>query len=282
MTMPESLEQTAGAPAGTGGATVLGPLIAEVLGPATASILEAAGDAAGLPARAADRLNFREAARQSRLEHIVRLASKSITETKSEVRVENGWFSRFCDGAQDAIHEAEAGVWAGLLTAEVNAPGTIARRTLNFVRDMDVWELESFAEYCAFSFAFESGWRFMFDEELARREMWTYGREIDLSQHWIDIGLLAPETARIESGAVRGLRIRYRERIWELQAGDTPAEPANTKETGVAYRKFTAIGQQIAGVLKTKTFNGYARNLVNALNASRGMGFAPVEPPPEA
>jgi hypothetical protein len=280
--MPESLMQMAGAPAGTGGAAVLGPLIAEVLGPATASILEAAGDAAGLPARAADRLNFREAARQSRLEHIVRLASKSITETKSEVRVENGWLIRFCDEAQDAAHEIEQSVWAGILAAEVNAPGTIARRTLSFVRDMDVWELESFAEYCAFSFAFESGWRFMFDEELARREMWTYGREIDLSQHWITISLLAPETARIESGAVRGLRIRYRERVWELQTGETPADPANTGETGVAYRKFTATGQQIAGVLKTKTFNGYARNLVNALNASRGMGFAPVEPPPEA
>lgn len=257
------------------GLAILQPLLAVVVGDATAASLAAAPDDTALAVRAADRVKVMECARQSRLESIFRQAAGLIGVEKVEGPLEAGWLSHFIECAQDAEAERAQVVWAGLLAAEMVTPGTIVRRTLSFLRDMDLWELESFIEYCAFSFSFESGWRFMFDEELARREMWSYGREIDLTQHWVTIGLLSPETARIDAGAVRGLRICYRERLWEISRDENP--DTETRPHGFAYRKFTVAGQQIASVLKTKPFNGYARNLVNGLSAANGVGMVAIE-----
>lgn len=260
----------------TAGGDILRPWLAAVVGELTAATLVTAPDEASLGARADERRGLVECARQSRLESIFRQAAGLVRPEKPEGQVETGWINHFIECAQDVEAERAQTVWASLLATEVVAPGSVVRRTLSFLRDMDLWELDAFIEYCAFAFSFESGWRFMFDEELARREMWSYGREIDLTQHWITIGLLATETARIEAGSVRGLRIRYRDRIWEIRRDETHA--ADIEQPGFAYRKFTVTGQQIAAALKTKPFNGYARNLVNGLNAANGASMVAIEP----
>ena len=167
----------------------------------------------------------------------------------------------------------ERGIWARWLAAEIAAPGAISRRTLAFLRTLDAWELESFHEYGAFAFAFESGWRFLFEDDRARRELWTYGREVDLTTHWVEIGLLSPEVSTLFTGKSRGLRIVYRQRTWQLTAIDQDAAATEPTATGLRYRKFTAIGQQLADAMTFKTFNGYARNVIKALQGTVGLGF---------
>ena len=213
---------------------------------------------------------------QVHLEKVLVAANRRLSADKqvgqSETALDQGWLMRFCAGAEAAATDIEQAVWAGLLVAEMRASGSIGRRTLSFVRDMETWELESFTEYGAFAFEFESGWRFMFEEDLARREMWTYGREIDLTSHWIAIGLLAGEALTFDAAAVRGLKVRYRQREWELGPWDGEQQAMSL----CCYRKFTPVGQQLASAMKTKSFNGFARNVIQALNADRGMGFREV------
>lgn len=256
----------------TPGRALLGALVADQLGYRTASVLEAAVE--GLSERAAERCNRQAMAQQANIEAVIDLAAGFMTDAKPENAIDPGWLDHFFDAVRYARQDVEQTVWARLLVAEVGAPGAIARRTLAFLRNMDFWEIESFSEYCSFSFAFESGWRFMFDEDIARREMWSYGREIDLTQHWINIGLLAAETQRLEARSARGLQVRYRERSWVLRAsGDGLPEDGG----GFAYRRFTPTGQQIAGAVRTKPFNGYARNLVQDLGKSVGLAFDLLE-----
>jgi hypothetical protein len=235
----------------------------------------------GLAERVMARTAHVECRRQSNLERIFRCAATvKSAEIKSIGDLHSGWVGLFVSGAQDAESELEREVWSRIFAAEIQSPGTVARRTLNFLREMDAWELEAFAEYAAFAFAFESGWRFMFEEEIARREMWSYGREIDITKHWVDIGLLSAEVSTIESVNLRGLCIGYKRKRWQLsamQAFDGAAVKVGARIKALGYRKFTAMGQQIANAIPTKTFNGYARNVVQALNGLEGLRFDALE-----
>lgn len=236
-----------------------------------------------LESRAIGRINLIEQSRQANLERIFLLAfgSAGATETKDAAKSDTAWLMRFLNSAQDAHDELAQGVWARILATELASPGTFALRTLSFLKDMDLWELNAFNEYSAFAFAFESGWRFMLDDEVARREMWSYGRETDITQHWVDIGLLSADVVCLQPARSRGLRIAYRSKLWHV-VRDQPnadAQPAGKPggDDGFHYRKYTVTGQQIASVLEPKTFNGYARNVIKALNDAYGVGLAALE-----
>lgn len=256
--------------------------VAEVVGPETiGAVTRPDLDTAGVGERAAARVHHRETVRQTNIEGIIRMAAAEAGASETKMPVDKAWLDRFFERAQEASSELERQVWARLLAREIEAPGSTGKRTLDFLSAMDSWELEGLIEYCAFAFSFESGWRFMFDEELARREMWAYGREIDYTQHWINIGLLSAETGLIKLASAKGLRIRYRDRVYELRGGGSPNEARLQPESGIIYRKFTVTGQQLAEVIRTKSFFGYARNLIKALNAAHGVAFELIEPPPE-
>jgi hypothetical protein len=254
-------------------------LLEGVLGPATMArvggVFEDIEDA-GLLLRANERREVQAVLQQHALENILKQALLLPNAERREHALDRGWMMHFVDCAQTAGNERDQGIWAGLLALEMRSPGGVSRRALTFLRDMDAWELTAFIEYCAFSFTFESGWRFMFDEEMARREMWSYGRETDLTAHWVSIGLLSAETDVLGVGSIGGLRIGYRERSWALHSGQALA-CGGDRFRGLTYRKFSPIGQQIASVLKTKPFNGYARNVIQALSAASGLVFEQVD-----
>ena len=228
--------------------------------------------------RAAERGFHVERRRQENLESIFRQTAHCPVEAGGKPGTpDSGWLGLYMEGARDAESELEQGIWARWLAAEIASPGAISRRSLAFLRTLNAWELESFHEFGAFSFAFESGWRFLFEDERARREIWTYGREIDLTAHWVDIGLLSAEVSTLIGGRSRGLRIVYRRRTWQVTAIDPDVPPPCPPATGLSYRKFTAIGQQLADAMTFKTFSGYARNVIKALQGTGGLGFEEVE-----
>lgn len=196
-------------------------------------------------------------------------------ETPKE-RPDASWLQSFLKLSGDAASDLEREVWGRLLALEIAEPKTISRRTLQYLHAMDLWEVESFAEYCAFAFSFESGWRFMFEGEAARREIWSYGREIDLTQHWIDVGLLSIESTALALRNAAGLRVTYRAKTWEVRLNQ---ERVCEDGPSIRYRKFSPIGQQISSALSFKTFNGYARNLIQAME---GQGQAVFSPLPDA
>ena len=251
----------------------LDALTQDTLGLSLPELLDA--DPGTLTQRAEARRQRHEALRQDNLETVFRLAADRLGEAGRETP-DSGWLARFLAGAGEAAGELERSVWAGLLAAEIAEPGSISRRTLAFLREMDTWELASLAKYCAFAFTFESGWRFVFAEEAALREIWVYERDVEQTAHWVRIGLLASAVERLEPGKLRGLRINYHSRAWELAGQDT------AEASACGYRKFTAIGQQIAGAITVKPWTGFARSIVKLLNTQHGMGWTEVAEPEPA
>lgn len=267
MTVPNTPADPAAARA------ALDALTQDTLGLSLPDLLDA--DPGALAKRAETRRQRQETLRQGNLEAVFRQAADRLGKAGQEP-LDSGWMARFLAGAGEAVNELERSVWAGLLAAEIADPGSISRRTLAFLREMDTWELASLAKYCAFAFTFESGWRFVFAEEAALREIWVYERDVEQTAHWVRIGLLASAVQSLEPGKLRGLRINYHGRAWEL------ADPAPAGTNACAYRKFTAIGQQIAGAITVKPWTGFARSVVKLLNTQHGMGWTEVAEPEPA
>lgn len=246
------------------------------LGMATASLHSPESD---LSHRTAQCESHRQQKRQAALEQVLQLTvqelEKAGTEDKPQA-VDAGWLGGFLEEASHAVHETEQHIWARLLAREIVSPGSTALRTLHFLSSMDHWEVEAFIEYCGFVFAFDSGWRFVFEEDAVRRELWAYGREIDIGQHLINIGLISKELNRVEAGTARGLRIRYVDNIYAFEAEKVDGETIDPS-AGFHYRRFTPQGQQLAEAIKTKRFNGYARNVVEALKRELGVPVSRVE-----
>jgi len=205
-------------------------------------------------------------------EAVLRIAAQQEAPAASpKDQPDAGWIQAFLRLSGDATSEMEREIWGRLLALEIAEPRTVSRRTLQFLHAMDLWEVEAFTEYCAFAFSFESGWRFMFEGEAARREIWSYGREIDLTQHWVDVGLLSGEPSTLTLRNAKGLRVLYRSKSWEVRS-DEACSPEGAFP--IRYRKFSTIGQQISSALSFKIFNGYARNLIQALEQEGQVVFS--------
>lgn len=228
--------------------------------------------AADLAERARQRRERSELRRQYQLERIVALALQALPDEVSPEPVEPAWLAKFFAYAEDAADVERQAIWARLLAAEIAAPQSVASRTLALFAQMDAWEIEGFATCCAFSFAFESGWRFMMIDELAEKEIINYLQGNDMTQHCVDLGLLAAHEDGMRCLSSRGMRIRYVERLYEL------AKPAPEKADAVlAYRRYTRTGQQLAQALQPKKFYGFARNLLQSLATLRGIRFELLE-----
>ena len=240
------------------------------------SVASAIGDQAQLvfEGRVHQRLHLAGCRRQLNIEQIIALASLEERTVSLEEPVSKDWLNMFFTLAQDAEDESARQLWARLLAIQLEEPSRILKRTLLAVYGMDSWEIDAFSEYCSFSFSLESGWRFIFDEELLRREIWGYVRGNDYTQHFISTGLIASETGIIRARSSRGLRIRYFDKVYELTCKEFSSgegEVISSSEFG--YRKFTIIGQQLALAMRPRVFNGYARNIVRTLRDETGICF---------
>lgn len=224
------------------------------------------------------RVDRREIQRQRNIERIVELVAAEVPREVSEEAVSSDWLIQFFDFAQDVSDENAQQFWARVLATYIANPDFIFKRTLAQLRNMDQWELDAFIEYCAFSFTLESGWRFMFEDNLTRQEIWGYVRGNDYTQHFINIGLLSPETAIMRPTVSKGLRIRYFEKEYELASpAKAQDDDAKIPDPRFGYRKFTPAGQQLAKTVRTNTYYGYARNLIKALDSERNVQFNLVE-----
>jgi len=236
-----------------------------------------------LGSRALSRLHRRESERQRNLERIVELASEEMQEDVADDVVAADWLALFFDLAQNAGTDLPQHLWARLLAVQVAIPDAVFKRTLLHLHAMDHWEIEAFAEYCSFAFAFESGWRFVFDETITRPQMWGYVRGNDYTQHFITIGLLASEMATLAAGPSKGLRLRYYENEYELKGMIQPAQGEKSRETAViGYRRFTVTGQQLTKAIRAKTYYGYARNVVQALAREHDVLLQALDDSPSA
>ncbi len=232
--------------------------------------------------RARLRITGRDLARQQNIERIVGLAAVESPDSLNDSPATRDWLNQFFDYAQDVADVNTQQVWARLLAIYVANPDTVFKRTLIALHQMDVWEVKAFIEYCSFAFVLDSGWRFVFEEAITRREMWGYVQGQDYTQHFINIGLISPELINMRPKATRGMKISYFAKEYDLVLPDETGAKVEGSEISFGYRKFTATGQQLAKAVNARIYYGYARNLIRTLEAQRNVQFKLRETEEEA
>jgi len=227
--------------------------------------------------RARLRIGQRELERQRNIERIVELATTETPKGITENPATRDWLNRFFEYAQDISDEASQQLWARLLALYIANPDGVFKRSLIALQGLDTWEVKAFIEYCSFAFTLESGWHFVFEEAITRREMWGYVQGQDYTQHFINIGMLSPELTNMQPRISRGMKIGYFSKEYELVELEDAATRINGLDIGFGYRKFTTTGQQLALAVKARVYNGYARNLIRTLDAQRNVQFRLLE-----
>lgn len=257
-------------------------LIPSALGPAASGVLDSKETDGGVLSRRAEYQQIWGELTQRNLESVFKFAAESPRPKEVPTKLpESAWLMFFMARAGLATTESQQRAWGEVLGFEVAAPGSIGKRTLVMLSGLEDWELDLFRQFSAFAFAFESGWRFVFEEDLVRREMWSYSRECDLTHHWVDLGLLASDRLHAQLASLRGLEIGYGDKRWEIRpVSETPGTFAGSSVTneGFSYRKYTAAGQELASAMKVKAYNGFARNVIGALNGVSGFDYVLKEP----
>ncbi len=236
-----------------------------------------ATDSPTLEERTLIRLRQRDLDRQRNLERVIALATREMPVELTDNPASRDWLNLFFNYAQDVSDETAQQFWARMLALYIANPDGVFKRSLVALQSLDTWELKAFSEYCSFAFTLESGWRFVFEDMLTRREMWGYVQGQDYTQHFINIGLLSPELATMRPRSMRSMKVRYFSKEYELTPPDEAASKGDGLEISFGYRKFTPTGQQLAKAVKARIYNGYARNLIRTLDAQRNVQFRLLE-----
>lgn len=211
---------------------------------AEASIIltEAETRASEIRERAMNRMIGEEARKQKNIESIT---CQSLTYLRSDAdanAVEDDWIVNFFEKCRNVSHGEMQNLWARLLAEEVNTPGSISKRTVNFMESMDRRDAEDFRILCRFSVA---KWGPLIHEHGGIYE--ANGLTYSVLAHLESIGLihlstLAPFqrkfTQSTASFSYHGMTVRFR----------LEASGRSTVETGMA--SFTQVGQDLASLCK--------------------------------
>jgi len=100
--------------------------------------------------RALARFLSEEAQKQSNIEEITRKALPRLSEKAEPQKIEDDWITNFFDKCRIVSNEEMQALWSRVLTQEANKPGTVSKRTVNLLGDLDKSDAELFKNLCCF------------------------------------------------------------------------------------------------------------------------------------
>jgi hypothetical protein len=208
---------------------------------------------ADLAERTEYRLKYQERLRQQNIEAISQETIRMLPSFCSSDEVDPGWSLQFFEYAQDVCDKGMQRLWAKVLAKEVCQPGSISKRTLQFIKTLNRAEVVLFEKLCCFGFRELAGACFIFRSSgglYDADDIFTYA---DRLRGLVDIGLLEPELEPIFTGfsyTDQGSVFQLGAEGWPL---DTPLE--------FRVHRMTAIGSELFDVFNQAEERMY-RNLV--------------------
>lgn len=155
---------------------------------------------ADLAERTRYRIQFQEQLRQENIEAISKVATKLLPSFCSSDHVDPNWSLQFFEYAQDVCDNNMQRLWAKVLAREVCQPGSISKRSLQFIQTLNNSEVVAFEKICTYGFRKLAGDCFIFrsterlyDED----DIFTYS---GLLKKLVTIGLLESELKTIYTG----------------------------------------------------------------------------------
>lgn len=109
-----------------------------------------------LQRRAMHRFLEEEALRQNNIEAITQMALPLLSKNAAPDKVEDDWIVNFFEKARSVSNEEMQALWAKVLSAQADQPGSFSRRTVNLVSDLDRSDAELFSKLCEYCWSIGS------------------------------------------------------------------------------------------------------------------------------
>ena len=105
-----------------------------------------------LQKRALTRFINEETIKQQNIESIIGKSIPEISDNANPNGIDNDWLLNYFDNAKFISNELIQNLWAKLLAGEANKPGSISKKTLKVLSDLDTEDAISFNKLCSFVF----------------------------------------------------------------------------------------------------------------------------------
>jgi hypothetical protein len=112
-------------------------------------------EATDIERRAAYRWLKEEAKRQANIETIASRALPLLHDTSAPEAIEDDWITHFFDKGRLISDEEMQRLWSAVLAGEANEPGSVSKRTVNVLADLDKFDAELFTRLCGFGWKME-------------------------------------------------------------------------------------------------------------------------------
>lgn len=205
-----------------------------------------------LERRALTRFVIEQTREQKNIEDITTKALPDLDAGSDPSRMDEDWISDFFSKCRRVSNVEMQSLWASLLAGEANEPGSISKRTVDFVAAMDRVDAETFTRLCRFSsnsinetLIFDTSHQILADNGV----IWA-----DLS-HMDTIGLIQLEslTGFGRVGFQEVVRIEVAGEVLEL----TLKENKGKRQISTGKVMLTRIGSELRRFVQFEPAKGY-------------------------
>ena len=240
-------------------------LIAEAQAKARRSLVAPDGAVSGIleirPDDIEQRIEFQERKRQANIVSVIRDAAEELGDKEiPDHEPDHDWTARFFDCVQDVSSEDMRGLWAKILSGEVESPGRTSLRTLDILRNMTARDARLFKEVC--DLVIDDYYIFCPDEYRKNHDVLMYGKIIHLN----NCGLLneGPFLSRnIEfTGSEKFIDLLYQDYILRI----SPTKKLTTLSMPIVL--LTSSGGEICKILDCSIQFEYLQFIAKFLRAN--------------
>ena len=100
--------------------------------------------------RGIQRLITQQTKKQINIENIIQQSIEELPDSAEVEQLDEDWLANFFDKCENVSNETMQLMWAKLLTSEATKSGTISKKTINLVANIDKEDAENFTSFCQF------------------------------------------------------------------------------------------------------------------------------------
>ena len=139
------------------------------------------------------RVRYQEVQKQENIETILSIVSGLLGDKVNMKAVDPDWANIFFDYAQNVSNKAIQSLWARAMLCELKHPGSISKRSLNFLYHCDTWEITAFKKVANYAFVGSNGHPFIFRSTKNSAVKDDIFSETRLLSHCINAGMIAAQ-----------------------------------------------------------------------------------------
>lgn len=100
--------------------------------------------------RGIQRFITQQTRKQINIENIIQQSIEELPDNAEVEQLDEDWLANFFDKCENVSNETMQLMWAKLLTSEATKSGTISKKTINLVANIDKEDAENFTIFCQF------------------------------------------------------------------------------------------------------------------------------------